>query len=130
LWSANAGTKALIDGLNIAYGRSESRGFIKLNLVSLGFTVGGLFYILVALGFVIVAPAALTYLGCGDAVQTIIAIGRWPVLLLIVLLALAVLYRYGATPHGANWRWITPGSAAAAALWLLASWQGHFCGML
>jgi membrane protein len=32
-----------------------------------------------------------------------------------------VLYRYGATPHGANWRWITPGSAAAAALWLLVS---------
>jgi membrane protein len=121
LWSANAGTKALIDGLNIAYGRPESRGIIKLNLISLGFTVGGLVCVLAAFGFVVIAPLMLRYVGLGDAAQTVITIGRWPALLLIVLLALAVLYRYGATPRGATWRWITPGSAVAALLWLLAS---------
>jgi len=39
----------------------------------------------------------------------------------MVILGLAVLYRYGATPHGARWRWITPGSAIAAIIWLAAS---------
>jgi membrane protein len=121
LWSANAGIKALIDGLNIAYGRPESRGFIKQNLISLGFTVGGLGCVLAAFGFVVIAPLMLRYVGFDDAGQTIISVGRWPALLLIVLLALAVLYRYGATPRGATWRWITPGSAVAALLWLLAS---------
>jgi membrane protein len=121
LWSANAGIKALIDGLNIAYGKPESRGFIKLNLISLGFTFGALICVLAAFGFVVVAPLTLRYVGLGDAGQAVIAIGRWPALLLIVLLALAVLYRYGATPRGAKWRWVTPGSAAAALLWLLAS---------
>ena len=121
LWSANAGMKALIDGLNIAYGKPESRGFIKLNLISLGFTVGGLVCVLAAFGFVVIAPLMLRYVGLGDAGQTVIAFGRWPALLLIALLALAVLYRYGATPRGAKWRWVTPGSAVAALLWLLAS---------
>src|SRR5205823_11898766 len=38
LWSANAGMKAVIDALNVAYGEKEKRGFIKLNLVSLALT--------------------------------------------------------------------------------------------
>jgi membrane protein len=121
LWSANAGMKALIDGLNIAYGKPESRGFIKLNLISLGFTVGGLVCALAAFGFVVFAPLMLRYIGLGDGGQTVIAIARWPALLLTVLLALAVLYRYGTTPRGAKWRWVTSGSALAAFLWLLAS---------
>ena len=40
IWSANAGVKALIDGLNVAYEAHERRNFIHLTLVSLGFTVG------------------------------------------------------------------------------------------
>ena len=40
LWSANSGTKAVIDGLNVAYGETEKRSFIRLNLISLVFTLG------------------------------------------------------------------------------------------
>ena len=38
LWSANAGSKAMMDGLNVAYGETEKRGFVLLNLVALAFT--------------------------------------------------------------------------------------------
>src|ERR1700676_4214860 len=38
IWSANAGTKAIFDGLNVAYGEKEKRSFIRLNLISLAFT--------------------------------------------------------------------------------------------
>ena len=41
LWSANAAMKSLFDTLNIVYGEQEKRGFVKLNAMSLGFTVGG-----------------------------------------------------------------------------------------
>jgi membrane protein len=34
LWSANAGSKAIMDGLNVAYGETEKRGFVLLNLVA------------------------------------------------------------------------------------------------
>src|SRR5436305_8116957 len=42
VWSANGGTKALMDALNVAYEEQEKRGFFKLNLVSLAFTFAGL----------------------------------------------------------------------------------------
>lgn len=121
LWSANAGMKALIDGLNIAYGRTEKRSFIRLNLVSLGFTLGAICALLLAMVLVVVVPLAVGYLGLGDAGRTIITFGRWPTLLLFVILALAVLYRFAPSPDGEKWRWITPGSLTAAIAWLAAS---------
>src|SRR5262249_14473629 len=39
LWSANAGIKAVMDALNVVYDETEKRSFIRLNLVSLCFTV-------------------------------------------------------------------------------------------
>lgn len=120
LWSANAGMKALIDGLNIAYGRTEKRGFIKLNLASLGFTFAAICALVVAMGMVVVAPVVLGYIGLGDAGR-LISLGRWPALLAFVILALAVLYRFAPSPDGGKWRWITPGSLIAAIIWLAAS---------
>jgi membrane protein len=42
LWSANAGIKAVIDALNVVYEEREKRSFIKLNLLSRAFTIGGI----------------------------------------------------------------------------------------
>jgi membrane protein len=50
LWSANAGMKALFDALNIVYGEREKRGFVKLNAVSLAFSLGALILTLLAIG--------------------------------------------------------------------------------
>ncbi|MEY9418004.1 uncharacterized BrkB/YihY/UPF0761 family membrane protein [Bradyrhizobium japonicum] len=57
LWSANAAMKSLFGTLNIVYGEQEKRGFLKLNAMSLGFTVGGIAFILAALGAVVVIPS-------------------------------------------------------------------------
>jgi membrane protein len=121
LWSANSGLKALIDGLNIAYGRSEKRGFVGLNLASLAFTLGTIIALLLAMGLFAVVPAVPGFLNLGGGVQKLVAFARWPASLLTITLALGVLYRYGPSPPGGRWRWVTPGSAVAAALWLVAS---------
>src|SRR5258707_1049341 len=42
LWSANAGMKAIFDALNIIYDEQERRGLVRLNLLSLCFTVGAI----------------------------------------------------------------------------------------
>ena len=55
VWSANSGMRALIDGLNIAYGTPEKRGFIKLTLVSLGFTAGAILAVLAALSLILIS---------------------------------------------------------------------------
>jgi membrane protein len=119
LWSANGGIKALFDALNVVYEEKEKRSFIKLNAVGLMFTFGVIFFILVALAGVIAIPIALNYLP--RLIGLIIDIARWPVLLVLVALALAFIYRYGPSRREPLWRWISWGSAFAAVVWLAAS---------
>ncbi len=121
LWSANAGMKSMFDALNLVYDEKENRGLIKLNAVSLAFTVSGIVLLLVALGAMVVLPVIVDYLGLGGAADTIVEIGRWPVLLVGVGLVLAVLFGYGPSRTEPQWRWITWGSAFAAIVWLCAS---------
>jgi membrane protein len=121
LWSANAAMKSLLDTLNIVYGEKEKRGFIKLNAVSLSFTLAGIVFVLLALGAVVVLPVALQYLGLSDVTDLLVRIGRWPALFVIMTLALAVIYRYSPSRETPRWRWVTWGSAFATVLWLAAS---------
>ncbi|MDC7786677.1 YihY/virulence factor BrkB family protein [Rhodoplanes sp. TEM] len=121
LWSANAGMKAIFDALNIVYDEDEKRSFLKLNIQSLAFTLAGLVFILAALAAVIVVPVLFGYLGLDDAGATAVRLGRWPLLLLALAFALAVVYRFGPSRRTARWRWISWGSAVASLAWLAAS---------
>jgi membrane protein len=121
LWSANAGIKSLIDALNVVYDETEKRSFIKLNALSLAFTIGIIGFMLVALGAMVVLPVILDYVGLGGVGETIIKLLRWPILLLGVGLGIACIYRYGPNRDKAKWRWITWGSALASIMWLAAS---------
>jgi membrane protein len=126
VWSANAGVKAVIDALNICYGAKERRGFIKLNAVSLLFTVSAIAGLLLAIAAIVVLPMVMSYLHFGRYGDLALAWLRWPVLLLLVLLGLATLYRFGPDVEDARWRWISPGALFAAIAWLggsaLLSW--------
>ena len=118
LWSANSGVKSLLVGLNIAFEEKEKRNFLKLNLVSLAFTLGGLIFVILAAGAVIVVPVVLGFIGYKGSG---LALLRWPVLLLVVVGSLAVLYRYGPSRETERWTWVSAGSALAAVLWLVTS---------
>jgi membrane protein len=121
IWSANAGMKAIFDALNVVYEEKEKRGFIQLNLTSLAFTIAALAAILFMIAAVIAVPLVLERLGLGDRAEWIITVARWPVLLLLLLTALAVLYRFGPSRPEARWQWLSIGALAAAVLWLIGS---------
>jgi membrane protein len=121
IWSANSGTKAIIDALNVADEEEEVRGFFKLNLVSLGFTVAGLIAVLIMVGAVVVVPLVLRHIGPDALVELLLQIGRWPVLALALLTALMVLYRYGPSRRPPGWRCLSVGSVVAIVLWLIGS---------
>jgi membrane protein len=121
LWSANAGMKAIIDALNVVYKEKEKRGFIKLNLISLAFTLAAIGALLVALGAVVVLPIALNYLGLQNATDLVFRLARWPLLLALVIVGLAVLYRLGPSRREPRWQWISIGSVFAAVAWLISS---------
>jgi membrane protein len=121
LWSANAGTKAIFDALNIIYDENEKRGVVWLNLVSLFFTLCAIAAMLIVLGMVVVLPLVFAGLGWSALDAPLIAILRWPVMFVLVLAAIAILYRYGPSRRIAKWRWLSVGSVFAASSWLLVS---------
>ena len=121
LWSANAGMKAIFDALNVIYDEDEKRSFIKLNLVSLAFTLGAIVSMLVAVGAVVVFPLVLTFFGVGNVNPLLLSLLRWPILLCLILFGLALLYRYGPSRERAEWRWVSVGSAFAAVTWIAGS---------
>lgn len=119
VWSANGGIKALFDALNVVYEEEEERGFIRLNAISLGFTAGLIGFLLLALVALVAVPAVIAYFP--SVIGTVLDYARWPVLLVLVALALALIYRYGPSRREPRWRWVSWGSTLAAIGWLGAS---------
>lgn len=121
LWSASSGMKAVIAALDIAYDEDETRGFVRLNLVALGLTLGMIVFVVVALTLVAAVPAAIRLVGMEGPLRWVVSLLRWPVLFGLVLAALAALYRWAPDRDQARWDWLSPGAMLAAALWLLGS---------
>jgi membrane protein len=121
LWSANAGVKAIIDALNVVHERRETRSFIRLNLLSLAFTTGGIAALLLMVSAVVAFPLAIDRLGLPADFRFILGLARWPLLFAVLLLALSVLYRFGPNRPDARWEWTRAGTLAAALLWIAGS---------
>jgi len=121
IWSANAGMKAIFDALNVIYDEDEHRGFIKLNVISLLFTVCAIALVLAMVTSVVVVPLALARVGLQGSAGAIVAYSRWPAMFVAIILALSVLYRFGPSRQFAQWRWLSVGSVFAAATWMIMS---------
>jgi membrane protein len=121
LWSAAKGTKALMQGLNIAYDEEERRGFLKLNAIALALTFGAMLFAIVTLGLIAVLPAVLNVMNISGTIATAITLLKWPVLLAVIVVGLAVLYRYAPSRDQPEWRWVSWGAGVGTALWLVGS---------
>jgi membrane protein len=121
LWSANAGMKSIFDALNVIYEEDEKRSFIRLNLVSLLFTVCAIGAAALAIALVVVFPLLLAAFGLASSDYPVVGYFRWPVMFGLIIVGLAVLYRYGPSRRLAQWRWISVGSVFAAFAWLAVS---------
>jgi membrane protein len=122
LWSANSGMKALFDALNVAYEANESRSFVRLNAISLLFTLSALALTLAGLAGAVVLPWILDNVFSGYAfIATVIRWLTWPIGVAASLLGLAVVYRFGPDREKPLWRWVTPGSIFATLFLIVAS---------
>ena len=122
LWTANSGIKSLFEGMNVAYGEDEKRGIVHLNLVSFAFTLAAL---LIGIGLIVsvgIVPAALAVLRLGRWTEIIISALRWPCLLVMIGVGMAILYRFGPSRKRAQWRWLSWGASTATVVWLVSSW--------
>lgn len=121
LWSANQGTKALFDALNVVNDETETRGFLRRTATTLAFTLGALAFLVLAMTAVVAVPVVLSFLGLSSITDELIRLARWPLLLAVVGLLLALVYRYGPSRERAKWRWVNWGSGFAAVSWLVGS---------
>ncbi|MGE3293778.1 MAG: YihY/virulence factor BrkB family protein [Geminicoccaceae bacterium] len=121
LWTAAAGTKALIYALNVAYEEEEKRGLLRFNLTALFFTLCGVMGVAVSLALIVALPPVLQLEALGPLGAIAARLASYAVLLICVVIGLALLYRFAPSRREAHWHWITPGSALAACLWLAAS---------
>jgi membrane protein len=119
LWSASSGMKALVTGVNLAYDETETRKFVKLRGLALLLTLGAMLLVGVALATIVGYPPIADTLP--TALRWLVAIVRFVILGGLLVVALAVLYRYAPDRDQPKWSWVSWGSGIAALLWVLAT---------
>jgi membrane protein len=122
LWSAAAAALQLFGALNVAYGERETRGFVRRCAIAVLFALGAMAFVALALGGVLGVPLALgAVAGSGGDMDWLLRFLRWPLLLAVVSIALALAYRHGPCRACPRWHWASWGGAVAATAWLLGS---------
>jgi membrane protein len=125
LWSASSYVAAFMRAANVMYEMPEGRPIWKTLPLRLAITT--ILVILMAAGAVAVvftgglADQAGKLLGIGQTALTVWSIAKWPVLVIMVTLVLALLYWAAPNVAHPGFRWITPGSILAVATWIIAS---------
>ncbi len=120
-WSASTGTKSMLSALNLAYEEQESRGFLMFQAIGLLLTLCAIVGAVLGLAILLFLPVAIAFVGLSEYVGVLVHLAGFAVLVGFVLLAIALLYRFGPNHKAARWHWVTPGSLLATLLWLAAS---------
>jgi membrane protein len=122
IYGAMRGASSIVTALNIVYNVEEDRGFVKTTLLAATLTVGAVFGLLLAvLGISLVGFVETLLPFSSPVVHLILKIVFWIVAAAAISLMIALVYRYAPNHEVPKWRWLTPGSIAATALWLVAT---------
>lgn len=125
LWAASGYVGAFTRAANVIWETPEGRKFYKLKPLQLLITlIGVLFVALIALSVVATGPivdALGNALGLGSTATTIWDIAKWPVIVVIVAIMIAILYYMTPNVRLRGFRWVSPGAAFALVVWIVAS---------
>jgi len=125
LWSASGYVAAFMRAANRVYGLPEGRPIWKTAPVRLAVTVFTVVCMVTGLVIVVVTGAVADRigktLGIGSTALTVWEIVKWPVLLIIFMVMLAVLYWATPNVRQQGFRWVSPGAMLAVVIWLIAS---------
>ena len=125
LWSASGYTGAFMRASNVIYETREGRPFWKLRPLQILVTLLMIVMMtLLAVSLVLTGPvvsAVAEPLGIGSTAVDVWNIAKWPVMVLVFLLMLALLYYASPNVKLRGFKWVTPGSLVAIVVWILAS---------
>lgn len=125
LWSASAGIDGIRNGLNSVYGLCETRPWWRTKLRSIIITFLMLLIAAAAIAFVFyglqITRSALASIGMPIDSPLVLTLIRWLALIVLMLFAFEVIFNLIPNWGRLRWVWLTPGSLAAIALWILVS---------
>jgi membrane protein len=125
LWTTTSAATTLMTGLTTTYDRDDTRSFARKRLVALAIVAAlavgsGLVLVLLVLG-----PHVESWVGRATGAPTLVGwvwwTAQWPVLVLALLFAFAVVLYLGPNVEQPSWALITPGAVTALVVWLAAS---------
>ena len=124
LWTASAGVRLMMSAMNAAYDVVEGRPAWKLIPLSIFYTIGLAGMLLIAAALMVLGPQVMGWIaaqiGMEEFIVTVWTIARWPVVVILLMVAVAVIY-YVMPDVKQDFRFITPGSVLAVVVWILAS---------
>lgn len=121
LWASSSGVTAIMEALNVVYGAHETRPYWKVRLIATLLTVGLAWFIIVSITLILYGARI------GEWIADMVGLGwlfliawhilQWPVAVMLMLFALAIIY-YVCPDVEHDWRWVTPGSVCAVSMWV------------
>ncbi|MBS4077134.1 MULTISPECIES: YihY/virulence factor BrkB family protein [Pseudomonas] len=124
LYTASAGVRLMMSAMNAAYDVVEGRPIWKRFPLSVVYTVGIAGMLLMAAALMVLGPQVMGWIaaqvGLEEVIVTIWTIARWPVIVILMMVAVALIY-YVMPDVKQEFRFITPGSVLAVVVWIIAS---------
>ncbi|MHC8338010.1 MULTISPECIES: YihY/virulence factor BrkB family protein [unclassified Pseudomonas] len=124
LWTASAGVRLMMSAMNAAYDVVEGRPAWKRFPLSIFYTIGIAGMLLIAAALMVLGPQVMGWIasqvGLEDFIVTLWTIVRWPVVVILLMMAVALIY-YVMPDVKQEFRFITPGSVLAVVVWIIAS---------
>jgi membrane protein len=125
LWTVTGAMDTLMWALNAAYGREETRGFVKRRLTALAMIVLMLVAFVLVFGLLVLGPQLSGWVGSAVGLEALVKVlwwtAQWPILILGLLFAFAAIYYLGPNIAHPRWQFVTLGTVVSVVLWLAAS---------
>ncbi|MQA09702.1 MAG: YihY family inner membrane protein [Pseudonocardiaceae bacterium] len=119
LWSASSGVSNLIKAVNLAYTGKSARGFGKRRAIALWLTLAAILFMIATLTLVAVLPPVIADFELGFVGRILAEIVRWTLLVGLVVVSLATIYRVAPERHPRpEFRWLSVGVVFATVLWI------------
>jgi membrane protein len=124
-WTVTGAMQTLMWALNAAYGREETRGFVKRRLTALVMVILMLLAFILAFGLLVLGPVLSNAIGSATGFETLVQwlwwTAQWPILLLGLLFSFAAIHYLGPDVDHPRWQFLTFGTVISVVVWIAAS---------
>jgi membrane protein len=121
--SASSGVAALMRGISAVYDERDTRGWVRVRLIALSFTMSLSLFVILSVSTITLLPSVVERVGLGRAPLVLVRFARWPTLALAAVACLAILYRHAPNRTPARWKWVAPGAILATLIWTVGSFS-------